>query len=329
MNDNRIKFLSAAEVARCLPMNKAIAAMREAFIAFFSGKTVVPERIHTEMPEYNGTALFMPVYSPDQARIGLKVVTVSRDNPSKNLPQIHALVLVFDAATGRPLAVMDGAHLTALRTGAASGLATDLLAAPQSKVAAVFGAGVQGRTQLVAVCSVRPIEEANIFDPDLSRAEKFAEAMQESLGISITVSANTSDLARADVICTATTSSTPVFDDQDIKSGVHINGVGSYKPDMQEIPAATVIRSHLIVDSRKSCLAEAGDLLVPMKNGLIDENHIKAELGEIASGDKPGRTSENEITMFKSVGNAVQDLTAAEHILHTADKMNLGTELSL
>ena len=310
-------------------MSEAIEAMREAFVQLSDGNTVVPERIHTDLPEFNGTALFMPVYSPEQSRIGLKVVTVSRDNPSKNLPQIHALVLVFDASTGHPLAVMYGACLTALRTGAASGLATDLMAVPKAKTAAIFGAGVQGRTQLEAVCCVRPIEQAIIFDCDLEQAAKFAAEMSQLLNLSVTVAEKASDLSSADIICTATTSMTPVFDNNDLRSGVHINGVGSYKPDMQEIPAATISSSHLIVDSTKSCLAEAGDILIPLKDGIIKEDHIMAELGEVASGEKPGRLSPEQITVFKSVGNAAQDLAAAQRILYNADKLNLGTSLPL
>ena len=170
MSKNEIRIFSAEDVKKALPMKKAIDAMNESFIQISKNEAKVPPRIHLNIPEYNGDSLIMPIYMPSNMRIGLKLITLFNDNRAKNLPLIHALVLVFDATNGRPLAIMDGSYLTALRTGAASGLATDLLARINSKVAAIFGAGIQGRTQLEAICSVREIEKAIIFDTNDQRA---------------------------------------------------------------------------------------------------------------------------------------------------------------
>jgi ornithine cyclodeaminase/alanine dehydrogenase-like protein (mu-crystallin family) len=282
-----------------------------------------------EMPETGGEALFMPVHLPDDRRLGLKVVTLFPGNPKKGLPVIHALVLVLNGETGAPLAVMDGEVLTALRTGAASGLATDLLAPESARCAAVVGAGVQGRTQLEGVCAVRPVERALVLDQDPARAEAFAARMEQALGLPVRPVQESAALHEADVICTATPSASPVFEDRDIRPGCHINAVGSYRPDMCEIPADTVARARVVVDSLESCLKEAGDLIQPMKTGRIEQAHMGTELGEIAAGLRTGRTAPEEVTLFKSVGNAVQDLAAAKRILDRLEGMDAGTVVSL
>jgi ornithine cyclodeaminase/alanine dehydrogenase-like protein (mu-crystallin family) len=310
-------------------MNEAIEVMRGAFIQLANGDAVVPQRIHTEMTEHNSLALFMPVYLPQKSLVGIKVVSVANDNSKKGLPLIHGLVLVIDASTGIPLAIMDGAYLTALRTGAGSGLATELLARKDSSTVAIFGAGKQGRTQLEAVCSVRNITKALIFDTNESQAQAYSKEMAEKLGIKISIPTDSSELQHADIICTATTSSKPVFDDRNISKGTHINGIGSYKLKMREIPADTVLRSKIIVDSTESCLAEAGDFLLNLDPNKKIEDLFHAELGQIAGRLKPGRESNEEITFFKSVGNAVQDLTAAARVYEKAETLDLGQTVEL
>jgi len=246
------------------------------------------------------------------------------------LPLIHALVVVVDAATGRPAAVMDGTYLTALRTGAVSGAATDLLSREDAQVAAVFGAGAQGRTQLEAVCAVRSIREAWVYDVVSEQAADYASEMSQRLSLPVRVAdAPVEAVRQADVICTATTSSAPVFEDAYVRPGTHINAVGAYTPEMQEIPVETVQRAKVVIDHRAASLAEAGDLLIPLEQGLITEDHIYAELGQIAAGRKPGRASAEEITLFKSVGVAVQDVAAAGAVLEAARRQNLGIEVAL
>lgn len=318
-----LRFLSAADVARCLDMKAAIAAMGNAFCQLSSGEAQVPLRVNMPVPDHQGTALFMPAYLPAAAQFGLKVVSVYKENPNCGLPMIDALVMVMDACTGRPQAVLDGEHLTALRTGAASGLATDLLARPDASSVFLFGAGVQARTQLEAVCAVRPITRAWVYDAASDRAEDFAKTMTAQLDFPVSQAAPDA-VAQADVICTATSATSPVFADADLKPGVHINGIGSYTPQMREVPPETVLRATVVVDQREACLAEAGDLRQVLDAGLIDASHIHAELGEIVSGEKKGREHADQITFFKSVGNAVQDLAVASLVLAEAEKRGLG-----
>jgi ornithine cyclodeaminase/alanine dehydrogenase-like protein (mu-crystallin family) len=225
------------------------------------------------------------------------------------------VTIVIDAETGTPLAVLDAGHLTAVRTGAASGAATDALAREDARVAAVFGAGVQGRTQLEAVASVRPIRKALIFDPDRRAAAVYAEEMGKKLGLDVEAASSPEALRDADIVSTATTSVDPVFFDRDLKPGVHINAIGSYKPHVREIPGETVRRATVFVDERRGCLEEAGDLLIPIRQGLFGKDHIRGEIGEVLAGLKPGRRSEDEVTVFKSVGNAVEDLAVASLIV--------------
>lgn len=328
MTNQTIRVLSREDVKKALSLKEAIALMKEAFVQLSSGLAVVPVRMNLEVPKEKGRVLFMPAYLEENRKIGVKIVSIMDENPPNGLPLIHAMIVVLDSVTGQPLALMDGEYLTALRTGAASGLATDLLARSDARVAAIFGAGVQGRAQLEAVCAVRTIERAFVFDVDPSKAVRFAREMQKKLAITIEVQNELDLLKHADIICTATTATTPVFWHQHLRPGVHINGIGAYRPDMAEIPVETVQQAKVIVDHRPSCLREAGDLLQPLQAGLIDTDHVYAEIGEIAAGTKPGRTSDTEITFFKSVGNAVQDLAAASQALVNAEKLSLGTEVS-
>lgn len=329
MSQHPFKFLSADDVKRALPMKDAIAKMKEAFALLSSNQAVVPPRIHLDISERNGTILMMPVYIQQCNRIGLKFLSLFGDNVEQGLPMIQAVVIVMDAGNGRPLALMDGASLTALRTGAGTGAATDILARHDSHVAVIFGAGVQGRTQLEAVCAVRSITQAYVVDIDRPRAEEFAREMSIRLSLPVDVAESHEVVEQADIICTVTTSAAPVFSDSNLKAGVHINAVGSFKPHIREIPAETVVRAKVIVDHRTSCLNEAGDLLIPMQAGLIDENHIYAEIGELINNAQSGRISDTEVTLYKSVGNAVQDLVAASEVLEMANALDLGVQVFL
>jgi alanine dehydrogenase len=325
-----IHILSREDVRQALPMYQAIETVKGAFAQLSTGQADVPLRLALNVPRHNGVTLLMPAYLHTDEQMAVKIVSVFHENPAQGLPLIHALVVVVDATTGRPAAIMDGIYLTALRTGAASGAATDLLARQDTHIAAIFGAGAQGRTQLEAVCAVRPIQEAWIYDKEPERAAAYADEMSQRLSLPVRVAETPAEAVhRADVICTATTSSSAVFEDVDVQPGTHINAVGAYTPEMQEIPVETVLRAKVVIDHREASLAEAGDLLIPLKQGLITEDHIYAELGEIAAGLKPGRASPEEITLFKSVGVAVQDVAAAGAVLEAARRLNLGSEVAL
>lgn len=323
-------ILTADDVRKALPMKEAIQAMKDAYASLSSGTAAVPLRTRLPIPNSEALSLFMPAFvqSPDGNALAIKVVSLFPTNPARGLAYIQAAVLVFDSETGQAIALLEGSSLTAIRTGAAGGAAIDLLSRTDSKVAAVFGAGAQGRTQLEAACTARTIETAFIFDADIAKAIAFAEEMKKKLGKDVRVAANSREAVQnADIICTATTSTQPVFNDKDVKPGTHISAVGSYTPDMQEVPAETLQRAKIFIDSRSAALAEAGDLIQPMNAGLFDESHIRGELGELVSGRISGRGSPEEITYFKSVGVAVQDAMAAQVALTNAHKMNIGTEV--
>jgi alanine dehydrogenase len=329
----KLLLLTHQDVKQAVSMAQAIEAVKRAFAQLSSGQANVPLRTQLSVPRHKGVTLFMPAYLEQTDSLALKIVSVFPDNARRDLPTIHALVIVVDAATGQPIAALDGTYLTALRTGAASGAATDLLARPDAQQVAIFGAGTQGRTQLQAVCEARPITRVRVYDPVRPRAQQYVEEMkQQGGGIPSDIAAANSPadaVADADIICTATTSSIPVFDDRHLKPGVHINGIGSYTPEMQEIDPATVVRAKTVVGSRSACLAEAGDLIIPLRKGLISEDHIHAELGEVVLGSKTGREDPGEVTFFKSVGNAVQDVAVARLALASAAEKGLGTTIDL
>ncbi len=325
-------ILNAEDVRRALPMRDAIEAMKQAFAAFSSGQAVVPERIHLEVPDHDGVSLFMPaLVSGDEGQsLAIKAVSVFDRNAQRGLARIQAAVLVLEPDTGRPVALLEGASLTGIRTAAGSGAATDLLARSDSRTLAVFGAGVQARTHIEAVCTVRAIKTVWIYGPTPSKVQQLIGEVRGHGKIPDDVRAAASPgeaLADADIVCTTTTSKTPVFDDADLKPGVHVNAVGSYQPHVVEIPSDTVARALIVVDSREAAWQEAGDLIQPLEAGRIGRNAIYAELGEIVLGQRPSRQSPEQITLFKSVGIAVQDAVAASVALRRADELGIGTRV--
>ena len=325
-----MRVLSAGDVRRALPMPLAIEAMRQAFAALVSGKALVPQRIHMDIERHKGVSLLMGAYVDDDANeaLAVKVVSLFPNNPTRNLAMLQAAVLVFEPHTGRPLALMEGASLTAIRTAAACGLATELLSRPSSKTLAILGAGVQARTQLHAMCCVRPIEKVYIYDPVPGRAELMIaeQAAHEDITADLKPAADSAEaVAKADIVCCATTAKEPVFEDADLKKGVHINAIGSYQRHVRELPTETIVRSAVFVDSKEAALAETGDLIQPIEAGLIDESHVLAELGELVLGRKKGRTSAKQTTVFKSVGVAVQEAAAARAAVMNARHENFGT----
>jgi ornithine cyclodeaminase len=328
----RLRVLTAGEVRQALPMADAISGMKEAYRQLSAGKVSVPLRTRLDFPEHQGLTLFMPAYLSETGEAGIKIVSVFPENPHRALPTIHAVMIALEAATGRPVALLEGATLTAIRTGAASGAATDILARPDARRVAIIGSGVQARTQLEGVCTVRAIERVFVYSLDRQGAEVFAGELAGRAPIPAAVEIVTSAaeaLRHADIICTATTSSTPVFDGHWLRPGSHVNAIGSFTPAMQEVDPETLRRSLVVVDSRPAALAEAGDLLVPIRAGVFGEEIVHAELGEIIAGTRPGRTGPEQITYFKSVGVAVQDAVAAARALSNAERAGLGRLIEL
>lgn len=325
-------FLNAAEVDQALPMDDLILSMKDAFAALSSGQAHVPLRTQVPVEEQSAVSLFMPAYlkAPDLKSLALKAVSVFPDNPAQGLPTIHAAVLVIDQETGQVRALLEGGRLTALRTGAASGAATDVLARVGCDVGAIFGAGTQARTQLLAICTARNLERVWIYDPDRNQVEKMIQEMRGREPVPEDLRAADSAqqaVRRADVICTATTSTTPVFSDQDLKPGAHINGIGSYTPEMVEVPPETAQRALVVVGSREGVLEEAGEIIEAIDRNLLAREDL-IELGDILNQAHVGRSRPEQITFFKSVGVAVQDAAAAQLALKNARKLGLGQELS-
>jgi ornithine cyclodeaminase len=300
--------------------------MKAAFAELSTGKANTPLRTALPIPAVEGLALFMPAHAPSSG-LGAKIVSVFPRNAEFGQPIIHGIVILLDAATGEPLALCDGAFLTAWRTGAASGAATDVLARPDAKTAALLGCGAQARTQALAIDAVRALDSLRVYALRADRVQQFIAEMQPQVRATLAAAPSSADAVRgADIVCAATTSPTPVFDGALLKPGAHVNGIGSYTLQMQEVDAVTVARARIFVDSRESALAEAGDLVIPQRAGQTRaEGWI--ELGEVVAGIKPGRQSPDEITFFKSVGVAVQDVAAAGAALAEARARRLGKEV--
>ncbi len=324
-----IRILTAADVKAALSIAEAIEATRSAFAQLSSGRAEVPVR--TQWSATNGTALVMPAYLPDSQGLGAKIVSVFPGNPGRGLPTVNAVVALLDPETGRPIALLDGTYLTALRTGAASGLAADLLALPAAGTLAVFGAGVQARTQLLALCTVRSIDRAWVYDRNPERAREMIAEMAGKAPVPADMRLATSPaeaVHEAAIIATATTSNCPVFADADLRPGAHICAIGAFTPQMQEVPAETVGRARVFVEQRAGALAEAGDLLIPIEQGLLAAESVH-EIGEVINGQITGRESPEQVTLFKSVGNAVQDIATATRALRIAEERGLGTIVEL
>lgn len=327
-------ILNAADVRQALPMPMAVEAMKQAFAAFSDGKALVPPRIHLPIVPHSGISLIMPSFvdgaTTTEQALAVKVVSLFDGNQARGLARIQAAVVVLEPDTGRPIALLDGAMLTAIRTAAASGAATDLLARRDCRTVALFGAGVQAITHLFAMCAVRPIEKIFVCSRTPSKVAALIAEFAGRPAIPAELIAADSPqqaLADADIVCCTTTSKTPIFDDADLKPGVHINAVGSYTPQAREVPPETVCRAMVVVDSRHAAWEEAGDLIQPMQAGLIGREHIHAELGELVLGRKTGRVDDQQITFFKSVGLAVQDAVAARVALKNASQMKLGQKV--
>ena len=330
-----VLILNAVDVRQALPMSLAIDAMKQAFASFSDGKALVPPRTQLPIARNSGISLTMPSFvdgdSTAEQALAVKVVSLFEGNPSRGLARIQAAVVVLEPDTGRPIALLDGAMLTAIRTAAASGAATDLLARRDCRTVALFGAGVQAITHLFAMCAVRPIEKIFICSRTPSKVAALIAEFAGRPAIPaelIAVDSPRQALADADIVCCTTSSQTPIFDDADLKPGVHINAVGSYTPQAREVPPETVCRALVVVDSRHAAWEEAGDLIQPLLAGLITREHIHAELGELVLGRRTGRVDDQQVTFFKSVGLAVQDAVAARVAMENAARLKLGQEVA-
>jgi ornithine cyclodeaminase/alanine dehydrogenase-like protein (mu-crystallin family) len=314
-------------------MSDAVDLMMTAFIELTEGRTVVPLRSSVEVVPGKAVTLLMPAFMPGIEALGFKVVSIFQDNPGKGLPTANAMVCMIDPDTGVPIALLNGSYLTALRTGAVSGASAQLMAREDARNLVVIGAGAQGVTQAAAVCAVREIERITVVHRGAESWERYRKEIAEDwpeLSDRLTGTTDVESAVReGDIVCLATTSTTPVFENAWIREGTHVSGVGSFTPQMQEAPSDFVARARVAVDMKEHALEEAGDLIVPLREGVISEDHILGELGEVASGKLVIRERESDVTFFKSVGNAVQDMTVASVAVRRAQEQGVGQEFDL
>lgn len=312
MTSDSLPFLSGDEIRRAVPIADVLDAVEAAFRDVAAGNDRSPMRTHVAVDA--GDLLLMPGIRAGGSGFSVKLVTVVGANPARGLPTVQAVVVWFDGATGRPLALIDGATLTAMRTGAASGVATRLLARRDASVAAIIGAGAQAEWQLRAVLAARPIRRFLVYARTAATREAFARRVAAEVGVDVEPMDSAEDAVRlADVVCCATTSSTPAFDAAWLRPGAHVNGVGAFRLGMVELPPELFARASLVaVDSREAAMAEAGDIVAAIERGVLREDAL-VEIGSVAPSWVDER-AEDAITAFKSVGLAIQDAAAAELI---------------
>ncbi|MGH9874258.1 MAG: ornithine cyclodeaminase family protein [Pyrinomonadaceae bacterium] len=323
----KILILSHDEVIELLPMKECIAVMRKALIALAAGQAHQPLRTIIRPPDAAGLMGLMPSYmSGDGAAFGLKAICVFPGNPAKGKDAHQGAVLLFSAETGELMAMMNASAITAIRTAAVSGVATGLLAREGACDLAIIGTGVQARSHLAAMSQVRVIKRCRIASRHIEHAEEFAEELKGNFSFPLEPVATVAEaLEGADLIVTATTATEPIVKREWIAPGAHLNLVGASTPNAREVDSATMAGSSVFVDRRESTINEAGDYLFAVRDGAIGADHIRAEIGEVLHGDKPGRTSPEEITLFKSLGLAVEDLAAADYLYRRAKESNTGT----
>lgn len=326
----KIVVLNESDMRRVFTMKDAVQADKDALRLYSEGKANIPLRANLDIPEHEGQSLYMYGYAAPANALGVKIVSVYPKNIEKGLTSVPATMVLVNSETGEVCALMDGTYLTRIRTGAVAGAATDVLARKDSCIFALFGTGGQAETQLEAVLSVRPIRLAKVFDISAQRAQSFAEKMTtrfgEKYGVKIVAAASAQEaLEDADVITAVTTSRHAVFDGRLVKRNAHINGVGSYTPEMAEIDEYIITHADKVyVDTRDGAVNESGDLIQPIAKGVFRPEQITGELGEVLSNKAPGRESDQEMTYFETTGTAVLDIVTAQRIYECAVKMDIG-----
>jgi ornithine cyclodeaminase len=323
----KVLVLSHSEVEQLLPMSECIAVMRDAFTALARGEAHQPLRTIFRPPAVKGVLAMMPTFREGASPLfGLKAICVFPGNAAIGKDAHQGGVMLFDGSNGELLALINASAITAIRTAAVSGLATSLLANPGADDLAIIGAGVQAGPHLAAINCARALKRVRIASRSLESAQNFAKSLQPECAVQIepmeTVEAAVHD---ANIIVTATTARDPVVKREWISTGAHINAIGTFSPKAREVDTATMVAASLFVDRRESALNEAGDYLIAAAEGAIGPEHMLADLGELVTGSHPGRTAPEEITIFKSLGLAIEDLAAAARVYEKAKNSNAGS----
>ena len=318
-------IVNQAEVPRLLPMKDCIEVMARAFAALARSEATMPQRQIVWLGDRSGALGLMPAHLSGLGALGLKAVTFFPRNEGTELDSHQGAVLLFESGRGRLLAIIDATSLTSVRTAAVSGLATRLLAREDAGDLALVGSGVEARTHLEAMLAVRKLRRVRVASKTLERAKAFAERESRRHTIVVTPCATVEEaVTGADIVCTVTSSREPVLEGEWLSPGAHVNAIGSSVASARELDTLAVLRSRFFVDRREAALAEAGDFLIPKAEGAIDDAHIRAELGQLVVGAVAGRLAPTDVTVFKSVGLAIEDLAAAQHIYSKARGSGFG-----
>lgn len=324
----KIRMLTIDNVKQLLTMKDAIELIEAAFREKGLKQVQMPPKQYLYFKKHGGDLRIMPSYLEELDEVGVKLVNVHPHNPSKhNLPTVMAIILLFDPKTGAPISIMDGTFITAIRTGAAAGVATKYLARKDSRVVTVVGAGAQARTQLLAIKEVLEIDEVRVFDAIPEKAEKYASEMGKKLEIDVEAADSLEKAVRnSDVLTSITPVKNPIIKDDWISKGMHINAIGADAPGKEELDPKILKRAKIVVDDWGQA-SHSGEINLPLKKGVITKKDIYADIGEIVAGVKPARVSDDEITIFDSTGLSIQDVITAWHVYKAAEKKGLGSEI--
>jgi len=326
----QFRFLTEQQVHALLPMGDLISVMESALAKFSAREVLQPVRSVLTVGPTKAYFGLMPAYVPSPTSLGAKLVTVFGENHKRGLPSHFATILLLDPDTGALRAIIDGRYITEARTAAVSAVSTRLLANPHAGTLAIIGSGVQARSHLEAYQQVRPLKEVRIWSPSAGSRSRFVDDMSPKMNMPIINAASAEAAVRgADLIVLVTSSPTPVIEDAWVSEGAHVVCVGACRPTQQEMPPALVARGRVYVDSSAAAVVESGDIVMNIAAGLFDASHIRGEIGELVLGRVAGRSNPKEITIFKSLGMAVEDVVAADLVLTRAVESGAGTELTL
>jgi ornithine cyclodeaminase/alanine dehydrogenase-like protein (mu-crystallin family) len=326
----KVLIINQSEVRQLLPITECMDVMAEALKTLARGDAILPLRPVLWLPEKVGALGMMPAYLGDIQAMGLKVVSVFPGNHGTEYDSHIGAVMLYETKHGQLLSIMDASEITAIRTAAVSGVATRLLAREDAHDVAILGSGVQAKTHLAAMLAARPVKRVRAWSRSAAHTKHFAERESKRYGILVeAVGSAQAAVDGADLICTTTSAPEPVLMGEWIASGAHINAVGSSIPFTRELDTAAVVKSRMFVDRRESTINEAGDFLFPKKEGAITDDHIQGEIGDLLVGKISGRATREEITLFKSLGLAIEDLAAANHVYQKAVEQGIGTAVEL
>lgn len=325
----KTRLLTRKDIQSFLTMATCIEAVENAFADLARGNAVLPQRTPIKPEGKGGIALFMPAYIPSSGALGAKVVTVYPENMNKyQIPVILGTYIILDDNTGFPISIMEGGFLTAMRTGAVTGVSCKYMAREDSKVMMIFGTGVQALYQVLAVHEARPLEKVLAYSKDSKEVrDAFSKNITDKIGVPVEQVDDPEDgVGRADIVVLATSAPEPIIDYKWFKPGTHISGIGSHSPGAREIDTATVQKSRVVCDLIDACKAEAGDFIIPVERSEWDWDQAAGSLGDVILGNLKGRVSDDELTLFKSVGLAIQDMSVAKAVYEEAIKQDIGTD---